>query len=1141
MSFWKDFIYVDAYYEHPTTKRRSPWRRVAERDLQRVIIGPSRGSNAFNTVQHWKDSISKLELKRETERLVKKSKKTEVEEARLKKLICYGDDLPDLQVRYHGLFFDFDCDFEKLGITHEKAVERSRDQAVKLTSWFMEAFDLNPAHVQCWFSGRKGFHVLIRPEPFGIMPHSHLTLMVKNVAFELADMLELDTLDRSVYSNVRQWRIPNTTHPKTGLFKIELTVSELANWSIEKMLDTARGPRDETNESDQPKPNADEEANPGSYLWMKEEYLNILKDPAPAEWWAEKYQAYEAYKDAQNLKPRRPIRTQAEVGDKYPACIQDLLLNGPKDNGPNRNRVTLPIVNFMRDAGIEQETAEAEIEEWTKNFYPEPKHMRERLANAKSVVDATYRSSVQFACRFIRTCGGEGDNGRVACVGEEKCDWINDPEDQEPGTIPSVHLSEASRGCYEGTKVRVAIHVATVARGPFGLPKSGTMKCSPNPKAKICEHCPNNGSSSGANGAMNFSLDSNDREVLNMVNVNDNIKKGTIKAKCGIPQKCFRVKIEIEDTINVEEVQIIPMVDFDHSYEADEEDDDVGRKSARHVVRTAYHMGHGIEANKKYIIEPTVLMHPRDQLICFLFDKLEPAQNDIDQFRMTDDLRIKLKVFQPKKGQSIEKKLVDIHSDFTVNVHQIGGRGDLSIATDLCYHSVIGFTFIGQKVNRGYFELVVVGDSGTGKSTMIERMMHHFGLGELIAGEDSRRTGLVYSSTQVHGQWVLRWGKIPQNDRRLLIIDEFAAMPAEEIGKLTQLRSEGRARGGGVNQDYETFARTRLICVTNPRDNSRSLASYSHGVLAVDGLYPEKQDLRRVDFALIADKDDVDKKIVDRRWDKEKLRHKYTADLCRNLILWAWSRDPRHVKWDEGAEDEVIVWAQLLGDTYACDLPLAHAADLRIKIARISCAVAARMFSTDDDAVNLIVRKEHVQFAAKFMDRAYRKDSMSYFHYARQYKQDNFISTERKKKIEDMFSSFGPERANIVLVLGQAKLLNKNKFADMVNLENDDMKRLWKFLVGERLLIENTRGYRRSEAFTKYLRSGGGNKTPYKGELSDDLENLGFSTDDEAPLIPEPVGIEYIDASDDEPEEEENFFDSLTDDDDDLDYDEPDF
>jgi hypothetical protein len=1151
MSIWKDFVYVDANYEHPTTGRRSKWRRIPERDLQRVIIGPSKGCNAFASAQRWKDSVSRLELKRETDRLRGKGSRNEMDEAKLAKLIAYGDDLPDLQVRYHGLFFDFDCDYEKLGVTHEEAVSKSKADAVKLADWFITKLGLKKAHVQCWFSGRKGFHVLVRPEPFGISPNSHLTLIVKNLAFELADTLSLPTLDRSVYTNARMWRIPNTTHPKTGMFKIELTFDELRDWSPEKIMEQARGPRDDTQESEGAKPNAEEEANPGSFVWSKSNYLNIEKHDEAAKWWSERFMAYEAYKTAQNLKPRRPIKTMDQAGKEYPDCVMDLMKNGPKHGGPNRNRVTLPIVNFMKDAGIDEDTATSEVQDWTEKFYPEPHLLAERKSNVQSVISGVYRSDVKFACRFIRTAGGPGEAGRVACCKEENCKWIDNPEDQEPGQIPLVHLSEASRGCYEGTRVRVAVHVATVARGPYGLPGSGTMECFPNPKAKICDRCPNNGDSGHANGHMKFSLDATKREVLNMVNVNDSIKIGTIKAMCGIPQKCFRVKIETTEVINVEEVQVIPMVDFDHSYEMSEDDDDVGKKSARHVVRTAYHLGHGIEANKKYIIEPTVLMHPKDQLICFLFDRLEPAQNDIDQFKMNDDLKEKLKIFQPKKGQSVEKKLIDIHADMTVNVHQIGGRGDLSIAVDLCYHSVIGFTFIGQKVNRGYFELVVVGDSGTGKSTMIERMMHHFGLGELIAGEDSKRTGLVYSSIQVHGQWVLRWGKIPQNDRRLLVIDEFAAMNAEEIGKLTQLRSEGRARGGGVNQDYETFARTRLICVTNPRDNSRALSSYSHGVIAVDGLYKEKQDLRRVDFAMIADKDDVDKRIVDKRWDKEKLTHVYTADLCRNLILWAWSRDPRHVHWEEGAEDEVIEWAQLLGSTYECDLPLAHAADLRIKIARISCAVAARMFSTDEDAIDLIVCKEHVQFAAKFMDRAYRKDSMSYFHYALQYKQDNFISQERKARIDEHLKSYGEEKLGIMKTLSNAKLLNKSKLADMVNLENDDLKRLWKFLVKERLLIENTRGWRRSEAFTKYLRSGGGNKVAYAGELSSSLENLSFSLDDND--FPDRKSTLETEASDgdaiDSPEvtvateepPESDFFENDDDFEDEIDYDEPDF
>lgn len=1092
MSYWKDYAYVDAHYEHPVTKKRTKWKRILDRDAKRRVIDPSRGSNCFTSVQRFKDATSLLQINEETARLRKKADKNRSEQERLDELLAYGDDLPEMQSRYHGLFFDFDS-VPGEGETIEIALERARKDANKLVDWFISTFEIGQAHIQCWFSGKKGFHVTIRPEVFGVVPHPHLTLIAKSIAFELADMLNLKTLDRTVYSSSRMWRIPNTTHPATGKYKIELTAREMERWDIEKIQKTASGPRDEVENHRQPKGSAEMEANPNSFVWERCEYEDIETDVVAAAWYQERFNDYEAYRDLQNVRPRAPIKTFSEAGEEWPPCVKDIWDNGPKEGGPGRNRVTLPLVGFMYDAGMEKRTAEAEIGDWTSRHFPEERWIRSRLANAKSVVESAYRGQVRFSCRFIRSCGGTGQGGKVRCVGEDNCKWVREAIDQEPDRVPMLHLSEASKGCYDGVKIRTAIHVATVARGPFGLPQSGTLKCSPNPEAKMCQGCPVG--PDGSNGEVDWCVDSEERAVLAMVNVSDSVKIGTLKQMCGVPQKCTRTKIDVEATSNVEEVQVIPMVDFDHSYMV-EDDDDIGVRASRHVVRTAYYIGHGIEANKKYIIEPTVFMHPKDQVMCFLFDKMEPAQNDIDQFEMTEDLQESLKVFQVAAGETIEEKLIQIHRDLTVNVHQIGGRFDLSIAVDLCYHSVIAFKFIGQMVTRGYFELVVVGDSGSGKSTLVERMMRHFGLGEMIAGEDAKRTGLVYSSTQVNGQWVLRWGKIPQNDRRLLVIDEFAAMPVEEIGKMTQLRSEGRARGGGVSADYETFARTRLICLTNPRGNARALSGYNFGVMALRGIYGEMQDLRRVDLAVVADKEDVPKDMLNKRWDRVNRPHEYTADLCRNLILWAWSRDPRHVKWSSEAEDEAIKWANVLGDTYACDIPLAQASDLRIKIARIACAVAARVFSTDDTCTHLLVNKEHVEFAAMFMDRSYRKDSMSYFEYARGYKQDNYISDEKRKRIREMLGSFGEETPMIIRTLVDTDLLKKMKFSDMVNLEIDDFKRLWKFLVNERLLVQTARGYRRTEGFTKLLRKREAKTTNYHGGLSDAIETGGIFDED---------------------------------------------
>lgn len=1097
MTYWKDYAYVDAQTEHPVTKAKQPWVRMRVGDVQRRIVAKASGLNAFSTVQRFKDatSLRELEKEREKEAAAKKKAKTpeEIETARRIAAEREADELPEQQSHYHGLYFDFDADPEKkdgpaFGLSYDEAQTMALGDIRALVEWFTRTFpDLDAHHIQPWYSGSKGFHLVVRPEPFGIKPHMHLSYIVKAIACELGDALSLKTLDRSVYSIPRMWRIPNTIHPKTGRFKIELTLNELAIWTPAQIQHCAQGPRGKS-----------DEALPDSHLHPSDDYKDIAPDPVAVAWYHEHYQAYDAYRDLKKLMPRRAIQ-RPDTDDTFPVCIQDILKNGPKEGGPNRNRVTLPLAGFFHDAGIGKREAIKQLDDWARTHYPLDKNTRERVSNGRSVIDQAYRGRVKFSCRFIRSLNGTGENGRVACVGEDKCPWIKSPADQEPAQVPEIHLSEASKGCYVNTKVKTAIHVAAIAKAPFELPVKGRILCSPSPDAAICEPCPNN--LSGASGKLEFTFDAEERAVLDLVDVNDSNRKGTIKAKNGIPKDCHKHRIEVLQSSNVEEMQVIPMVDHAHAYEQTmEEDDDISKKSAKHVVRRAFYLGHGIEANKKYMIEAQVFGHPKDQRICFLFDKADPAQNDIDQFHMTTELKEKLRIFQPRADQSVSDKLLEIHRDLTANVHQIGGRFDLSIGVDLCYHSVIGFKFAGQPIHKGWFELLVMGDTGTGKTTLIERLMRHYGLGELIAGEDSKRTGLVYASIQMQGQWILRWGKIPQNDRRLLIIDEFAGIPGEEVGKMTQLRSSGKAVGGGVNADYETWARTRLIFITNPRNNRGQMAGFNYGIQAVEDLFDEAQDLRRVDLAVIAEKDEVETELINKRWDRSELPHVYTADLCRSLVLWAWSREPHQVEWQAGAEDCLLRWADRLGDTYECDIPLAERADLRLKLARIAAAVAARLFSTDIDAKKVLITTSHVDFAATFMDRSYRKKSMAYFEYARKYKQDNHYSEAKKINIKKTLTSFGEESDSIIATMLDVDLLSKPSFTDMVNLDNDDMKRLWKYLVGERLLRKTTKGYRKTPAFTRFLKGMGGGKSGYSGNLPDDFQTGGdFEAHKQAP------------------------------------------
>jgi hypothetical protein len=1072
-------------------------------DVRRLIVQPSGNTNCFATIQRYKDATSL----REYERDQAAGKKHQV--------VPSDDDFAEGQLHYHGLLFDIDSNPDRLEGDEQtrlrEAIRGSLADVRKIVSFFRTQMKVPEHLVQCWYSGKKGFHVIVHPDVFRIQPHRHLMTIVKSAALQVQERLGLEHLDPAVYTRAgRMLRIPNSIHPAFNLFKVELTCREVLDWGPDQIIELAKSPRNET---------GTEDALPPSHIYPASDYRDVQPIDECIAWWQQFTDLYEVRHEMSRLSPQKPISRPIDGTDEFPACMKDLMENGPKPTGPNRNRVILPMVGFMVDAQVSKPEALRMMHDWTRAHMSEPaSELSHRLINATSVVNAAYSGRLHFSCRSIRGNSGKTAEEKVRCVGAERCPWIHKPSDQDPAQVPSVHLSEANKGCFIGTKVRTPVHIAALAPAKFGIPLKGKIECTPGKSGKLCEECVNG--PSGANGRLQFDFSAEDARVLELVGVNKNEKVAAVRAHCRIPSKCFANKIEYDEQTNLEEVQLIPMVDYAQIYmddpnePASSEQEELVRQ-ARHVVQHAYHMGHGIQPNKKYMIEASVFNHPKNQKVVLLFDKAEPAQNDVDQFHMTPERYEALRVFQRRPGQSVQDKLQEIHLDFTANVHQIGGRMDLSIAIDLCYHSIIGFQFDGRMNFHGWWELLVIGDSGTGKSTIVNRFIQHFGLGEIVAGEEARRTGLVYASIQMGGEWIIKWGKIPQNDRRLLVVDEFSGIPKEEVEKLTQLRSEGRAKGGGVAQDHEIFARTRLIWLTNPRGGNGSLGEYNTGISAIVGLYNSLADLRRVDLAVVAEKGEVSSEIINQRWNQSSIKHVYTADLCRSLVLWAWSREPRHVEWRPGAEDRVAHWARELGEVYDCDVTLAYKGDLRVKLARIAVSVAARLFSTDAEARKVYVDVDHVNYAAEFMDWCYRKPSMAFFDYARRYKETNTYTEEKRAQIKKMLLSFD-DSETLIRLLADSDYITKPVLADTLSLEKSDMDKLWKFLNSKGLIRKNYKAWKKTPAFTEYLKELGKLSSNYRGSLGDGFANGDWKAEDPPDEFFAPTPI-YEDIGGDDP------------------------
>lgn len=105
-------------------------------------------------------------------------------------------------------------------------------------------FELEPDQIRYFFSGAKGFHLLV-PVPLmgNVQPSPHLPTAFRRMARSIAEMAG-EQIDLKVYDVNRLFRLPNTQHPATRLWKVELTWDEFSRLDIEAIRQLARRPRD---------------------------------------------------------------------------------------------------------------------------------------------------------------------------------------------------------------------------------------------------------------------------------------------------------------------------------------------------------------------------------------------------------------------------------------------------------------------------------------------------------------------------------------------------------------------------------------------------------------------------------------------------------------------------------------------------------------------------------------------------------------------------------------------------------------------------------------------------------------------------------------------------------------------------------
>lgn len=601
------------------------------------------------------------------------------------------------------------------------------------------------------------------------------------------------------------------------------------------------------------------------------------------------------------------------------------------------------------------------------------------INGAKKIADELYHIAAQI--KIIKLPITEIENGDftdyISKLGHGKQDFdtlVNDTavymaEKESDDTEYKTLLAEASKALYINKKCDIKnIIVCGRDTSPYGAPKKIKFFCNSPANSKKCSICP------VSNEPCTIELKKTDYAITEFVGASRKSIGSIMRDVIKIP--CDKMQYETLDYYSIDRLRLTPNT----SYNIEED--------YKHVIRTGLYVSDKnddkeIETNKTYNIKATTILSSDSQSVIHQIYEASHSETNIDEFKLTDEINNQLKVFQA--NGSIKEKLDSIYNEFSQMSH-IYGREHLMMMYDLVFHSALTFNFQGDNIGKGWVEAVAVGDSGVGKSHLIKWLQRYYKAGELVDGETVSEAGLKGGLSQNNGVWSLQWGRLPINDRRLVIIDEASGLTTEAIGNMSNIRSSGECVVHKIISD-KTRSRTRIIWITNPRRQNTGITQYSHGVETIKDFFGKPEDVRRCDIGMTIASGEVSIDVINQP--HRTIIPQYTSEACHNLVVFAWSRKSADINITKESEALILSKAKEFGKKYSAVIPLVEASDVRNKIARLSVAFAIRLYAVDDNGI-VVIAPDHVKYICNWLDQIY---SLPRFQY-------NKFSEKENRKLE---------------------------------------------------------------------------------------------------------------------------------------------
>ncbi len=528
---------------------------------------------------------------------------------------------------------------------------------------------------------------------------------------------------------------------------------------------------------------------------------------------------------------------------------------------------------------------------------------------------------------------------------------------QKNKSYPIVNLWDVPQGKHHGADISCRVVMAGRYDVPMRTPSAIEWKCRGAVQDNsTCMTCPL------ANRSGYWTLDeSNLHTVMELVDVSADQQRKAIYKYTNLPTKCPNGEYNIRARQEVYKVILTPDMESDF----------------KDFEQYAYIVGHSLEEGQRYRVFFKSYAHPLDdQRVFMIVHKSEDSDNALNTFKMTSEIYEQLKEFQGDPFVKMSERVEQVHA-----LTRTYTPPDMIVhAVNIMYHSPLRFKINDVDI-KGHPEGLIVGESRTGKSETTRRMMEHYKIGNMLAVKGATTAGLLGGAEKMpSGGFRIAWGSVPRNNKGILFLDEMSGMHQDVLASLTDMRSSGVATVHKIAAG-KAPAQTRMLWLSNPRvtanGTSRDIREYPSGVDVVLDLVGSDEDIARFDFCILITREEGK---ASSPLDRPKLSA-LPSDLYRNLIYWSWSRTEEQIVFDEVCAEYLVQTANQMNAQYDSRIKF-FGVEAWKKIARIAVACAGATFSTDD-GTSIIVKREHIDWAAEFLRRCYDNDLFRLREYVR--------------------------------------------------------------------------------------------------------------------------------------------------------------